>query len=163
MNQEFFRKYDAGWVAVNATVVREVSLGEDSSVWFQAVLRGDDAPIRLGRRVNVQDLTMIHADPGIESVIEDDVTIGHSAIVHCKRIGKGTLIGMGAIVMENVEIGEECLIAAGALVSPNTIIPPRSLVVGVPGKIKRQLTDEEVASNYRSAQHYVDKYKTYLK
>jgi len=162
LSTSVFQLIAGAYIAHNASILRDVTLGEDTSIWFNTVLRGDDAPIVLGDRVNVQDLCMIHPDPGITTVIGDDVTIGHSAIIHCKSIGKGTLIGMGAILMENAEIGEECLIAAGALVPPNCKIPNRSLFVGMPGKVKRELSDEEVQSNYSAAKHYVEKAKSYL-
>ena len=156
------REINGSYVAHNATVLRDVRWGRDCSLWFNVVLRGDDAPIILGDRVNVQDLTMIHADPGVPNVIGNDVTIGHAAIIHGKKIGNGCLIGMGSILMENTEIGDECLIAAGAVVSPNSVIPPRSLVVGVPGKVKRQLTPDEIQHNYAAAAKYVAMAKTYL-
>ena len=134
----------------------DIEIGAESSVWYHTVLRGDDAPIRIGRRVNLQDLTMVHPDPGIELVIEDDVTVGHRAILHCRRIGRGSLIGMGAVLMKDVEIGAGSLIAGGAVLSPGTIVPPNSLVRGVPGKVVRATTDAERADIARSVTKYAD-------
>jgi carbonic anhydrase/acetyltransferase-like protein (isoleucine patch superfamily) len=144
------------YLANNATIVGEVTIGAESSVWFNVVMRGDVAPIRIGQRVNVQDATIIHVDTGVPNVIEDDVSIGHRAIVHGKRIGRGSLIGMGAIVLSGSTIGEDCLIAAGAVVSPNANIPDRSVVMGVPGKVVRQVTEKDLAYMQMISGAYLD-------
>jgi carbonic anhydrase/acetyltransferase-like protein (isoleucine patch superfamily) len=144
------------FVADNATLVGDVTVGEECSFWFNVVVRGDVAPIVIGRRVNVQDATVIHVDSGVPNVIEDDVSIGHRAIVHGKRVGRGALIGMGAIVLSGSVIGEECLIAAGAVVPPNASIPARSVVMGVPGKIVRQVTDKDLAYMRMISGAYLD-------
>jgi carbonic anhydrase/acetyltransferase-like protein (isoleucine patch superfamily) len=133
------------YLAENATIVGDVTIGADSSLWFNVVVRGDVASIRIGNRVNVQDATVIHVDTGVPQVIEDDVSIGHRAIVHGKFVGRGTLIGMGAILLSGCAIGQDCLIAAGAVVPPNSNIPARSVVMGVPGKIVRQVTERDLA------------------
>ena len=144
-----------GWFhAGNATIVGDVRIGKGSGIWYGATLRGDDAPISLGERVNVQDLAVLHADPDKPLVIGDDVTIGHGAIVHCRSIGDGSLIGMGSVLLEDVAVGEGSLIAAGAVVAPGTQIPPRSLVVGVPGRIVREVSETELASFIASANKY---------
>jgi carbonic anhydrase/acetyltransferase-like protein (isoleucine patch superfamily) len=134
----------SAFVAENAAVMGDVTLGTDASVWFGCVLRGDDAPIRIGDRTNIQDLTMVHADPGVPYDIGAEITVGHRAILHGKVIEDRCLIGMGAILLAGTVIGAESLIGAGTVVTENKVIPPRSLVLGMPGKIIRQLTDEEV-------------------
>jgi carbonic anhydrase/acetyltransferase-like protein (isoleucine patch superfamily) len=146
----------AAFVASNATLVGSVTLGQDSSVWFGAVVRGDVVPIHIGARTNIQDLTMIHGSSGgPDVVIGDDVTVGHRAILHGCKIGDGCLIGMGAILLDDVVIGDHSLVAAGALVPPRTVIPPRSFVVGSPAKIKREVNDDEMRDFRASAHHYV--------
>ena len=133
------------YVAPSAAVIGDVHLGESSSVWFSAVLRGDMFPIRIGARVNVQDGAVVHVTQSIAAThIGDDVTIGHLALVHGCTIGRRCLIGMGAIVLDNVEIGDECIIAAGTLLPPRTKIPARSLVMGNPGKVVREVRDTDL-------------------
>src|SRR5882672_8990343 len=158
-----FREVDGGaFVASNAVVTGDVTLGEDVGVWFGCVVRGDDAPLTVGRRTNVQDLTMIHADTGVPNVIGAEVTIGHRCVLHGAKIEDRCLIGMGAVLLGGSVIGAESLIAAGAVVKEGFLVPPRSLVAGVPGKILRTLTDAEVASIRRSADGYVKKIRLYL-
>src|SRR5262245_19458914 len=132
------------YVANSATIVGDVRIGDLSSFWFNAVVRGDGAAVTIGKRVNVQDLALIHCDTDIPNVIEDDVTIGHGAIIHGKRVGRGTLIGMGATLLSRTYIGEECLIAAGAVVPPDLEVPDRAVVMGVPGKIVRDVRNDEL-------------------
>lgn len=153
----FFRRTAAGaYIANTATVLGEVRLGAETSVWFSAVVRGDVAPITVGERVSIQDGSVVHCDTGIPNRIEDDVTIGHRAVVHGVRVGRGSLIGMGAVLLGRTEIGEECLIAAGAVVPPGTIVPDRSLVVGVPGKIVRGVSEKEHEYMRWLSRRYVD-------
>jgi carbonic anhydrase/acetyltransferase-like protein (isoleucine patch superfamily) len=128
----------------SCTILGNVSIGAESSIWFGAVLRGDVAPIRIGRRVNVQDNAVIHCDTDAPNTIEDDVTIGHAAVVHGKHVGFGSLIGMSATLLSRTVIGRECLVAAGAVVPPDLHVPDRSLVRGVPAKIARPVTEEEL-------------------
>ena len=149
-------------VASNAIVTGDVSLGELANVWFGCVLRGDDAPLSVGARTNIQDLTMIHADPGVSNVIGADVTVGHRCVLHGARVEDRCLIGMGAILLGGSVIGAESLVAAGAVVKENFVVPPRSLVAGVPAKVVRPLTDEEVARIAGSADGYVKKVRQYL-
>jgi gamma-carbonic anhydrase len=152
------------FIAATAAVIGDVTLGDDCSVWFSAVIRGDMFPIRIGKRVNIQDGAVIHVTAGIaDTIIGDDVTIGHSAVVHGCRVGARVLLGMGSIILDNAEIGAECIIAAGALIPPRMVIPPRSLVKGSPGKIVRQLTDADlevitggVAAYQNYARAYID-------
>ena len=150
------------FVASNAVVTGDVTLGEQASVWFGCVLRGDDAPITIGARTNIQDLTMVHADPGVPSVIGADVTVGHRCVLHGARVEDRCLIGMGAILLGGSVIGRESLVAAGAVVKENFVVPPRSLVAGVPAKVLRPLSDEEVARIFGSADGYVKKVAQYL-
>ena len=150
------------FVADGATITGHVNLGEDVGIWFGCVLRGDDAPLTIGARTNVQDLTMIHADIDVPNVIGEDVTIGHRVVLHGAEVGDRCLIGMGAVLLGGSKIGEESLIAAGTVVKENFVVPPRSLVAGVPGKILRELRDEEVAGFRDSAADYVKKIRLYL-
>jgi carbonic anhydrase/acetyltransferase-like protein (isoleucine patch superfamily) len=150
------------FAATNAVLTGDVSLGEDAGVWFGCVLRGDDAPISVGRRSNVQDLTMIHADPGAPNRIGDEVTIGHRCVLHGAEIEDRCLIGMGAILLGGSRIGTGSIVGAGALVKEGMIVPPRSLVVGLPARIVRQVTDEEVERIRHSAEGYVRKIRLYL-
>lgn len=143
------------WIAPGATIIGDVELGEDSSVWYGCVLRGDIAPIRVGARTNIQDLTMVHVDTDRPCEIGADVGIGHRAIVHGCTIGDGCLIGMGAIILSHAVVGENCVIGAGAVVPEGKIIPPRSLVVGVPGTIVRRVDDALLARARRTVEHYL--------
>lgn len=144
------------FVEDSAQVVGDVELGEDSSVWFNAVLRGDVNPIRIGKRTNIQDITMVHVTTELHAThVGDDVTVGHRVILHGCVVGNRVLVGMGAILMDGVEVGDECIIGAGALLTPGTKVPPGSLVVGSPGKVKRPITEEERQFLLLSAQHYV--------
>jgi carbonic anhydrase/acetyltransferase-like protein (isoleucine patch superfamily) len=142
------------WRAPNCTIVGDVKIGEGSSIWFGAVIRGDVAPIVIGRQVNVQDNAVIHCDTDVANTIEDDVTIGHGAIVHGKHVGRGSLIGMGATLLGRTIIGERCLIAAGAVVPPDLHVPDGMMVIGVPGKILRPVKDEELKYMLWLTGHY---------
>lgn len=158
----FRRTAEGAFIAQGATVTGEITLCEDANVWFGCVLRGDDSSIVIGRRSNVQDLTMVHCDPGVPNVIGEEVTIGHHCVLHGAAVGDRCLIGMGAILLGGCSIGEESIIGAGALVKENQVVPPRSLVVGMPGRVVRQVSDEEVAAIRRGAQGYIDKVVQYL-
>jgi carbonic anhydrase/acetyltransferase-like protein (isoleucine patch superfamily) len=149
------------WVAPNATVIGKVKLEEDASVWFGAILRGDNELITIGARSNVQDGSVLHTDPGFPLHIGEDCTIGHMVMLHGCTIGRGSLIGIGSIIMNGAKIGEECVIGAGALVPEGKEIPPRSMVLGSPGKVVRQLTDEDVERFSRGVQRYVANWKRY--
>ncbi len=141
-------------VAHNAVVCGKVTLGARSSVWYGCVVRGDCAAITIGECSNVQDGAVIHADTDVPNDIGAYVTIGHNAMVHGRRVGDRTLIGIGAVVLGWSEIGEDCIIAAGAVVKEGAVIPPRSLVTGVPGKVIREITDEQAAEFVGHAEHY---------
>jgi carbonic anhydrase/acetyltransferase-like protein (isoleucine patch superfamily) len=150
------------WAATNAVLTGDLSFGQDATIWFGCVLRGDDAPLVVGRRTNIQDLTMMHADPGVANVLGEEVTVGHGCVLHGAEVADRCLIGMGAVLLSGSRIGEESIIGAGALVREGVQIPPRSLVVGVPGRILRQVRDEEVASILESAEGYVRQARLYL-
>jgi carbonic anhydrase/acetyltransferase-like protein (isoleucine patch superfamily) len=144
-NVEYFEKTNPGWFkSHNCTIVGDVSIGELSSCWFNTVVRGDVAPVTIGKRVNVQDMALIHCDTGVPNVIEDDVSIGHGAVVHGTFVGFGTLIGMNATVLGGTRIGRECLIAAGCVVPPGMDVPSGSVVMGVPGKIVRRVSNKDL-------------------
>lgn len=163
-NQRCFQeRQGGGYVASTASVMGRVTIGEDANVWYGAVLRGDDDSISLGARSNVQDNAVVHPLENIPTVIHEDVTIGHGAIIHCKEIQPRCLIGMGAILLGESIIGAESIIAAGALVKEKAVIPPRSLVVGMPGKVVRAVTDDEVRTILASAREYVEKAKKHQK
>lgn len=150
-----FSKIESAYIADTARVVGDVQLGEDCSVWYSSVIRGDVAKVTLGDGVNVQDGSVLHCDFGHPLNIERNVTIGHGAIVHCVAVGEGTLIGMGARLLGGVKVGKRCLIAAGAVVSPNVEIPDDSVVMGVPGRIVRETNEKEKEYLAWLAPHYV--------
>jgi len=151
------------FVAENAQVIGDVVLGPDASVWFGSVIRGDVNSIRVGARTNVQDLTVIHVNEGKSvTVLEDDVTIGHRAILHGCLVKARSLIGMGSVILDGAEIGPESVIGAGALVSQGAVIPPRSLALGVPARVVRPLKEEEIKALLESAEHYVALKNAYL-
>jgi carbonic anhydrase/acetyltransferase-like protein (isoleucine patch superfamily) len=131
------------FVSETAVIVGDVKVGEDSSIWHNAVLRGDVAPLNVGKRVNIQDGGLLHCHRNEEMVIGDDVVLGHYAVVHCKSVGSHTLIGTRATILDGCEIGENCLIAAGTLLPPNTKIPDGSVVMGFPGTVVREVTDKD--------------------
>ena len=151
----FTKTANGFFLAHNATVVGDVTIGELTSFWFNTVVRGDVAPVRIGQRVNVQDGAVIHCDSGVPNEIGDDVTIGHGAIVHGMSVGNGTLIGMSATVLGRTKIGSECLIAAGAVVPPGLEVPDRMVVMGVPGRIVRPVNEEEFKYMRWLSGHYV--------
>lgn len=146
---------EGSWVADNATVVGAVIAGRNVSVWYSAVIRGDNDPITLGDATNVQDGAILHTDDGIPLTIGANVTIGHMAMLHGCTVGDGTLIGINAVVLNNAVVGKHCIIGAKALIPEGRVIPDRSLVVGTPGRVIRQLTDEEVAALMANAENYI--------
>jgi gamma-carbonic anhydrase len=152
----------SSYIDVSAQIIGDVHVGEHSSVWCNAVLRGDMYYIRIGNRTNVQDNSVIHTRTGTHpTILEDEVTIGHSVTLHGCYVERGSLIGIGSIVLDDARVGTQSLVAAGSLLSPGTIIPPRSLVMGVPARVKRPLTDEEVAGLDLFWQNYVAYTKHY--
>lgn len=151
--------HPAVYIADGAVVRGEVSIGEESSVFFHATVRAEKAQILIGKQTNIQDNCVLHVDAGEILEIGNGVTIGHSAVVHCRKVGDNSLIGMGAILLNGAVVGKNCIIGAGALVTKNTVIPDGSLVLGQPGKVVRELTREEIDANRRNAMHYVEEAK----
>jgi carbonic anhydrase/acetyltransferase-like protein (isoleucine patch superfamily) len=147
---------DTAFVAPNATLIGAVTIGENSSVFYGSVLRGDTDSITIGSGSNVQDNVSMHTDTGLQLMIGDDVSIGHGAVVHGCVIEDGCLVGMGATILNRAVIGAGSLIAAGAVVLEDTVIPPGSLVAGVPAKVRRELTDAEREGVRANATHYVE-------
>ncbi|KLL96786.1 anhydrase [Rhodococcus sp. IITR03] len=146
---------DTAWIAPNASVVGAVTIGPESSIWYNAVIRADADRITLGARTNIQDGCVLHADPGSPMRIGSGVSVGHNAVLHGCTIANDVLIGMGAIVMNNATIGTGTIVAAGALVAEGVTIEPHSLVAGVPGKIRRSTTDDERSYTRCNADDYV--------
>ncbi|MBU0661671.1 gamma carbonic anhydrase family protein [Patescibacteria group bacterium] len=142
------------FVSENAFVIGDVSIGKRSSIWFGAVVRADVEKISIGERTNIQDLCVLHVESTHGLAIGNEVTVGHRAILHGCCIGNRVLVGMGAIIMNGANIGDDCIIGAGALITEKMQIPPRSLVLGMPGKLKRTLTEEEIAAITLSAGRY---------
>lgn len=149
------------WLAPNATIIGDVQLAENASVWWNAVLRGDNDPIRIGANSNIQDGSVLHTDEGVPLTIDHDVTVGHLVMLHGCTIGAGSLIGIKSVILNHAVIGESCLIGANTLIPEGRIIPPRSLVLGSPGKVVRNLSDDEVARLLASARHYVSNARRY--
>jgi carbonic anhydrase/acetyltransferase-like protein (isoleucine patch superfamily) len=142
------------YVAHNATITHQVAIGRESSIWYGTVVRGDVATIRIGEYTNLQDLTMVHPEDDEDIEIGDHVTVGHRAILHMRTLGSGTLVGMGAILLAHSRIGKECIIGAGALVPEHREIPDRSVLIGIPAKIVREVTDEEAEHLRAHARQY---------
>jgi carbonic anhydrase/acetyltransferase-like protein (isoleucine patch superfamily) len=149
------------FVAPNAVLSGDVILAEGASVWYGASLRGDNEPVTIGKNSNVQDNCTFHTDVGKPVTLGEGVSVGHNAVVHGATVGDFALIGMGAVVLNEAVIGAETLVAAGAVVSQGAVIPPRSLVAGVPAKVRRELTDAEVAGLHRNAEVYAHHRETH--
>ena len=153
------------WVAPNAVVIGDVSLKKNASVWFGAVLRGDNDPIILGENSNIQDNSVCHTDDGMPLIIGNNVTVGHKVILHSCTVGDNSLIGMGSTVLNKAKVGNNCLVGANSLVTEGREFPDNSLIVGSPAKVKRELTDMEKKMIELSALHYVEnmkKFRTHL-
>jgi carbonic anhydrase/acetyltransferase-like protein (isoleucine patch superfamily) len=150
------------WIAPTATVIGDVILNRGASVWFGAVVRGDNDPITIGRDTNIQDGSVLHSDPGEPLTIGDGVTVGHMVMLHSCEIGDNTLIGIGAVVLGRARIGKNCLIGANALITEGKEIPDGSLVMGQPGKVVRQLEPGQIEALKASAAHYVQNWKRYV-
>jgi carbonic anhydrase/acetyltransferase-like protein (isoleucine patch superfamily) len=151
----------SAFVAVEATLIGQVILGEHSSVWFGAVMRGDNEPIRIGAASNVQEGAVLHADPGFPLTVGERVTVGHQAMLHGCTIGDRSLIGIQAVVLNGAVIGAHSLVGAGAIVTERKVFPERSLILGAPAKVVRTLSDEEVAHLEKSAAVYVQRAATF--
>ena len=158
------------WIAPSADVIGDVSCGEDCSIWFGCVVRGDVHYIKIGNRVNIQDLSMIHVthykkddkSDGNPTIVEDDVTVGHRVMLHGCTIEKACLIGMSATILDGAVIGKESIVGAGSLVTKNKVFPPRSLIMGSPAKVVRELSEDEIKELYASAARYVEFKKDYV-
>jgi carbonic anhydrase/acetyltransferase-like protein (isoleucine patch superfamily) len=151
------------YVAPGVVVTGDVVLGPGVNLWYGTVMRGDLARITLGPRVNVQDGCIVHTDYDQPQTIEEGVVVGHRAVLHGRFIGRDTLVGMGALLLSGCEIGAECLIAAGTLVTENRRIPPRSVVMGVPGRVVRELTDEDLRRTHAISAHYLELAQRYAR
>jgi carbonic anhydrase/acetyltransferase-like protein (isoleucine patch superfamily) len=149
------------YLAEGAVVCGDVVLGPGVNIWFGCILRGDLARITLGPRVNIQDGTIVHTDHDEPQTLEEGVVVGHRATLHGRFIGRDTLIGMGAILLSGCEIGAECLIAAGTLITERRRIPPRSVVMGIPGKVVREVTDEDLRRTLDTSAHYLEMAQRY--
>lgn len=144
------------WIAPGAVVIGDVTIGENCSIWYNAVIRGDTTSIRIGAGTNIQDGCVLHADPGFPCEIAEGVTVGHNAIVHGATVGANSVIGMRAVVMNGAVIGENSIVGVGAVVTAGTKIPPGSLVLGMPAKVRRSLSPEEIKGNTTTANHYIE-------
>lgn len=151
----------SAWIAPDAVVIGDVRLAQNTSVWWNAVLRGDNDPIDIGEHTNIQDGSILHTDIGAPLVIGAQVTVAHRVMLHGCTIGAGCLIGMGAIVLNHATIGRECLIGANTLIPEGKTIPDRSLVVGSPGRIVRQLTDGDIVAIRAGNEHYLEHLEHY--
>ena len=143
------------WLAPGAHIIGDVRIGVDVSVWFGAVIRADNEPIRIGARSNVQDLSMLHSDPGSPLTIGEGVTVGHKVMLHGCTVGDNSLVGIGAIILNRARIGANCLVGAGALVTEGKVFPDGVLIMGAPARPVRELTPEQIEGLKRSADHYV--------
>ena len=154
--------HPTAWIEDSAQVIGDVVIGMDSSIWFNAVVRGDVNYIRIGKRTNIQDNCTVHVTKDVyPTILGDDVTVGHNVVIHGCVIKDRCLIGMGAILLDHAEVGQDSIIGAGALITEGAKIPPRSLVLGIPGKVVRGLKDEEVARIAQSARNYMGYVKDY--
>ena len=158
--------HESAYVSDEAAVIGQVTLGERTSVWPFATIRGDNEPIRIGRDVNIQDGAVLHVDPGCPLTIGDFASIGHQAMLHGCTIGEGSLIGIQAVIMNKAVIGKDCLVGAGAIVTEGKVFPDRTLILGAPAKVVRELSDKDVAFLRGNADNYVERqfmYKAQLK
>ena len=152
---------ESAFIADYVTITGDVEIGDESSVWFQTVIRGDVSPTRIGKRVNIQDQSLLHQSPKYPLIIEDDVTVGHQAMLHSCTIHKKALIGMGSTILDGAVIGEGAFIGAGSLVPPGKVIPPNTLAFGRPAKVVRDLNDDDLADMERIRTEYVEKGQLY--
>jgi len=146
---------DNAWIAPNATVIGDVRLGANSSIWWNATLRGDNDPIHIGDNTNIQDGSVLHTDEGVPMHIGNNVTVGHLVMLHGCTVGDGSLIGIGSVILNRAVIGKGCIVGANTLIPEGKVFPDRVLIVGSPGKVVRELSDQDVANLQKSAEHYV--------
>jgi len=162
-NNIFPKVHQTAFVTDDAIVIGDVEIGEDASVWFGSIVRGDVNYIRIGARTNIQDATVIHVSSRTHpTILEEEITVGHRVTLHGCHVERGCLIGIGSILMDGVRIGAQSLVGAGSLLTPGTQVPPRSLVLGSPARVKRELTDDELAFLDRSWRNYVELKAKYL-
>jgi len=154
---------EGAWVADSAQVIGDVQLAEGASVWFGAILRGDNERLTIGKGSNVQDGSVLHSDPGFPLTLGENVTVGHQVMLHGCTVGDGTLIGIKAVVLNGAKIGRNCIVGAGALVTEGKEFPDGSMILGAPAKVVRELNAEQRSSGTRAAQHYVANAKRYAK
>lgn len=155
--------HNSVYIAQSAEVIGDVKIEEEASIWPKTVIRGDIAPVRIGKRVNVQDLSLIHQSNGLPVILEDGVSIGHQVTLHSCVIKKNALVGMGSIVLDGAEVGENAFIGAGSLVTPGTKIPPNTLAFGSPARVIRTLTSEDLVDMKRTQDSYVERAVYYKK
>lgn len=151
------------WISENAYIIGDVVIGDNVGVWFGVIIRGDVAPIEIGNDTNIQDNSVIHSEVGFPTKIGNGVTIGHNSIIHGCEIGDNSLIGMGAIILNGAKIGKNCIVGAGAVVTEGKVIEDNSLVLGVPAKVVRKLSNEEIKRIRKNAEAYIDLKKEYEK
>jgi len=149
------------WIASNATIIGDIVIKNDVSIWFNVVLRGDIEKITVGEGSNIQDGSVLHTDPGYPLTIGKDVTVGHMVMLHGCKIGNNTLVGIGSTILNNAKIGDNCIVGANTLITENKIIPDNSLVIGSPGKIVRKVTEEEINHIKTNAKEYKENWKKY--
>jgi len=154
---------DDYFIADNATVIGSVIIHNDVGIWFNAVIRGDNDPITIGEGTNIQDGAVLHTDEGIPLNIGKGVTVGHQAMLHGCRVGDNSLVGINAVILNNAQIGKNCIIGANCLITQGKIIPDNSMVLGSPGKIVREVNEEEIEELKHSAEHYIQNYKRFKK
>lgn len=150
------------YLAEDATVIGDVTVEPEASIWYGTVLRGDVDKITIGARTSIQDNSVVHCATGLETVIGADCVVGHNAVLHSCTVEDGCLVGMGAVLLDGCKIGRESVVAAGSVVSPGKVIPPRSMVMGVPGRVVRELSDKDLEPTRWSVQHYIDFAKNQL-
>jgi len=146
----------SAWIAPSADIIGKVKIGKDSSVWYGTVIRADVAKVKIGDRTNIQDLSMIHVHHGQPTILGDDITVGHQVMLHGCKIGNGCLIGMSATILDGAVIGEYSIVGSKSLVTANKKFPPRSLIMGTPAKVIRELSDKEIEEIMQNAQNYID-------
>ncbi len=152
---------DSAFLAPGTTVIGDVEIGADASIWFGTVIRGDNQPIRIGRGTNIQDNSTLHCNRYDSMSIGDNVTVGHNVVLHSCTVGDNCLIGMGAVVMDRAVIGENSIVGAGALITPGKIFPPNSLIVGSPARVKGEVAEDGMASNRKAAEEYLQRAREY--
>lgn len=155
--------HPTAFIGQGAIIVGDVTLAEETGIWFNATLRGDTTPIYIGPRSNIQEGCILHADPGYPATIGAGVTVGHGAVIHGAKVGDNCLIGIRSVLLNGVEVGENCIVGASALLTQGKVFPPGSLILGAPAKVVRPLTPEEIESNRESARRYIERSRAFMK